>query len=299
MQAFGEGFDILERPHLEKLPEGERFDLNLADVAEVWRPRQRDFIRGCLISPPSAGWRRTRSSKNSPASSTTSAASRLDHSSEQIEQAVPASVLTAALYTRFRSRTGNNFGRKDSSSAQRKGFGGHVEAEINAPPSISSAQAPVCASPSLSKGSDSSTIRKTSRHHPHPSSAAFGVSVRRWLLHDRRTARHDENGIWPECPPEMPSLIVLSVISAASAVLAASASATNARHTSPSGPGVRKINPAFRHDTRYPIAERRRRTKTAARNRGRSRHHDESWQRSLSTNDRIPVIERYARPLPA
>ena len=43
-----------------------------------------------------------------------------------IEEAVPADVLSAALYTRFRSRRDHTFAEK-MLSAMRKGFGGHVE----------------------------------------------------------------------------------------------------------------------------------------------------------------------------
>ena len=37
MQAYAEGFDIMRGRNSDKLPEEERFDINLADVAEVWR----------------------------------------------------------------------------------------------------------------------------------------------------------------------------------------------------------------------------------------------------------------------
>jgi 6-phosphogluconate dehydrogenase len=43
-----------------------------------------------------------------------------------VEEAVPAHVLTAALFARFRSREGNTFGEK-MLSAMRFGFGGHIE----------------------------------------------------------------------------------------------------------------------------------------------------------------------------
>ena len=43
-----------------------------------------------------------------------------------IEEAVPADVLTAALYARFRSRQEHTFAEK-LLSAMRKQFGGHVE----------------------------------------------------------------------------------------------------------------------------------------------------------------------------
>jgi 6-phosphogluconate dehydrogenase len=44
MQAYAEGFDILKGKKSDKLPEDERFDLNLTDIAEVWR-------RGSVIRP--------------------------------------------------------------------------------------------------------------------------------------------------------------------------------------------------------------------------------------------------------
>src|SRR5690606_35691179 len=37
MQAYAEGFDILRNKSSDKLPVDERYDLNLADIAEVWR----------------------------------------------------------------------------------------------------------------------------------------------------------------------------------------------------------------------------------------------------------------------
>jgi 6-phosphogluconate dehydrogenase len=46
-----------------------------------------------------------------------------------IEEAVPAEVLTAALFTRFRSRQEHNFAEK-MLSAMRFGFGGHVEDQV-------------------------------------------------------------------------------------------------------------------------------------------------------------------------
>src|SRR3546814_476756 len=43
MQAYAEGFDVLKGRSSDKLPEAERFDIHLTDVAEVWR-------RGSVIS---------------------------------------------------------------------------------------------------------------------------------------------------------------------------------------------------------------------------------------------------------
>jgi len=47
-----------------------------------------------------------------------------------VEEGVPATVLTTALYTRFRSREANSFAEK-ALSAMRKGFGGHREAKLS------------------------------------------------------------------------------------------------------------------------------------------------------------------------
>lgn len=44
MQAFAEGFDLLKQKNSEHLPAEQRFDLNTADIAEVWR-------RGSVVSP--------------------------------------------------------------------------------------------------------------------------------------------------------------------------------------------------------------------------------------------------------
>ena len=47
-----------------------------------------------------------------------------------VEEGVPATALTTALYTRFRSREANSFAEK-ALSAMRKGFGGHGEAKLS------------------------------------------------------------------------------------------------------------------------------------------------------------------------
>ena len=57
MQAFAEGFDILRNRRSDKLPADERFDLNMGDIAEVWR-RGQSCRRGCSTWPQRAGDRR-------------------------------------------------------------------------------------------------------------------------------------------------------------------------------------------------------------------------------------------------
>jgi 6-phosphogluconate dehydrogenase len=123
MQAYAEGFDILNGKASEALSPQDRFVLNLPDIAEVWR-------RGSVVSSwlldlaaqALAGERLLERYSGSVADSgegrwTVEAA---------IEEAVPAEVLSAALYARFRSRRDHTFGEK-LLSAMRFGFGGHVE----------------------------------------------------------------------------------------------------------------------------------------------------------------------------
>jgi 6-phosphogluconate dehydrogenase len=124
MQAMAEGFDILRNRDLTSLPQAERYDLNLGDIAEVWR-------RGSVVT----SWLLDLSA-NALARDPKldSFSGHVDDSGEgrwtieaAIEQAVPADVLAAALFTRFRSRQTHTFAEK-MLSAMRLGFGGHVEA---------------------------------------------------------------------------------------------------------------------------------------------------------------------------
>jgi 6-phosphogluconate dehydrogenase len=130
MQAYAEGFDILRNKDAEALPEGERFSLNLADIAEVWR-------RGSVIS----SWLLDLSATAlAPDPALTKYSGYVQDSGEgrwtveaALEEAVPADVLSAALYARFRSRREHTYGEK-LLSAMRMGFGGHVEgAETGSP----------------------------------------------------------------------------------------------------------------------------------------------------------------------
>jgi 6-phosphogluconate dehydrogenase len=123
MQAYAEGFDILKSKNLESLPAEERFDLNLTDIAEVWR-------RGSVIS----SWLLDLCSQALAKDQALDQFSgRVADSGEghwtieaAMEEAVPAHVLTAALFARYRSRVEHTYGDK-LLSAMRFGFGGHVE----------------------------------------------------------------------------------------------------------------------------------------------------------------------------
>ena len=129
MQAYAEGFDILKNAGSEALPVAERFDLDVTDIAEVWR-------RGSVI----ASWLLDLSASALAQDPELAAYSGFVEDSGEgrwtimaaIDEAVPADVLSAALYARFRSRQGHTFAEKVL-SAMRKGFGGHVEPEARHP----------------------------------------------------------------------------------------------------------------------------------------------------------------------
>ncbi|NHN92194.1 phosphogluconate dehydrogenase (NAD(+)-dependent, decarboxylating) [Acetobacter sicerae] len=123
MQAFAEGFDVMKSKNSPLLPEDERFDLNMADIAEVWR-------RGSVVSSWLLDLTAEAMARNGELSEFSG---EVQDSGEgrwtieaAIEEAVPVPVMTAALFTRFRSRSGNTYGEKVL-SAMRFGFGGHVE----------------------------------------------------------------------------------------------------------------------------------------------------------------------------
>jgi 6-phosphogluconate dehydrogenase len=126
MQAYAEGFDILKNKNSHLLPEEERYELDLSDVAEVWR-------RGSVV----ASWLLDLTAQ-ALASDVKLSHYRgdVDDSGESrwtieaaIEEAVPTDVLAASLFARFRSRQDHTFGER-LLSAMRFGFGGHVEGAI-------------------------------------------------------------------------------------------------------------------------------------------------------------------------
>lgn len=123
MQAMAEGFDILSHAASPKLPEHERLDLDVADIAEVWRRGSvitswlLDLTAEALARDPALAAFSGHVSDSGEGRWTVEAA---------IERDVPAEVLTSALYTRFRSRQDHTFAEKIL-SAMRKGFGGHIE----------------------------------------------------------------------------------------------------------------------------------------------------------------------------
>jgi 6-phosphogluconate dehydrogenase (decarboxylating)/transaldolase len=123
MQAFGEGFDILSNKNSKDLPEGERFSLNLPDIAEVWR--RGSVISSWLLDLGAAALAKDPQLKGFSGFVQDSGEGRWTVEAA-IEEAVPAHVLSSALYARFRSRQQHTFAEK-MLSAMRFGFGGHIE----------------------------------------------------------------------------------------------------------------------------------------------------------------------------
>ncbi|HSU29796.1 MAG TPA: decarboxylating 6-phosphogluconate dehydrogenase [Bryobacteraceae bacterium] len=123
MQAYAEGFDILKNANVKSIPEERRFTLNLPDIAELWRRGSvvgswlLDLTAMALVEDPSLANYSGFVEDSGEGRWTVNAA---------VEQAVPAEVLTSALYTRFRSRHEHTFGEK-MLSAMRFKFGGHIE----------------------------------------------------------------------------------------------------------------------------------------------------------------------------
>jgi 6-phosphogluconate dehydrogenase len=126
MQAYAEGFDILRNADSKELPEGERFVLDIPDIAEVWR--RGSVITSWLLDLTATALAQDPALDGFSGSVADSGEGRWTVQAA-IEEAVPAEVLTAALYARFRSRREHTFAEKIL-SAMRKGFGGHVEPKV-------------------------------------------------------------------------------------------------------------------------------------------------------------------------
>jgi 6-phosphogluconate dehydrogenase len=123
MQAYAEGFDIFSNAASKQLPPEIRYNLNVADIAELWR-------RGSVVS----SWLLDLSAMALAENPTLSEYTGYVQDSGEgrwtiqaaLDEAVPADVLSAALFTRFRSRQDHTFAEKVL-SAMRQKFGGHIE----------------------------------------------------------------------------------------------------------------------------------------------------------------------------
>lgn len=123
MQAYAEGFDIMRNATSKELPENHRYDLNLAEIAEVWR-------RGSVVSSWLLDLSAEALAKDGKLDGFVGAVSDSGEGrwtlDAAMEEATPAPVLAAALFTRYRSRVEHTFGER-LLSAMRHSFGGHVE----------------------------------------------------------------------------------------------------------------------------------------------------------------------------
>ena len=126
MQAYAEGFDILRGKGGEALPAEERFDLNLPDIAEVWR--RGSVVSSWLLDLTASALAKDESLSGFSGEVADSGEGRWTVDAA-IEEAVPAVVLTASLFARFRSREPRSFADQ-LLSAMRFGFGGHVEPKV-------------------------------------------------------------------------------------------------------------------------------------------------------------------------
>jgi 6-phosphogluconate dehydrogenase len=129
MQALAEGFDILRGANGPALPSERRYDLDLGAIAELWR-------HGSVVS----SWLLDLTAQALAEDGDLSRYSGVVGDSGEgrwtiavaIEEEVPAAVLTAALFARFRSRQDHSFADK-MLSAMRAKFGGHAERQAARP----------------------------------------------------------------------------------------------------------------------------------------------------------------------
>ena len=123
MQAYAEGLDILRNAGSQELPAELRFSIDLADVTELWRRGSvvsswlLDLTAGALAASPDLKEYTGFVEDSGEGRWTIEAA---------IAESVPAPVLAASLFERFRSRQEHTFGEKVL-SAMRHAFGGHRE----------------------------------------------------------------------------------------------------------------------------------------------------------------------------
>jgi 6-phosphogluconate dehydrogenase len=123
MQAYAEGFDILEGAKSPALDARYRYDFTLADIAEVWR--HGSVIQSWLLDLTAMALAEDPSLAAFTGVVQDSGEGRWTIDTA-VEEAVPANVLAAALFARFRSRQQHTFGEKILSAMRHK-FGGHVE----------------------------------------------------------------------------------------------------------------------------------------------------------------------------
>jgi 6-phosphogluconate dehydrogenase len=123
MQAYAEGFDIMRHAGDAEVPEGWRYRFDLGEIAEVWR--RGSVVTSWLLDLTATALAESPDLADYGGYVQDSGEGRWTVQTA-VEEAVPAPVLSAALYARFRSRQAQSFADKIL-SAMRKQFGGHVE----------------------------------------------------------------------------------------------------------------------------------------------------------------------------
>lgn len=126
MQAYAEGFDIMLGATSKELPPEIQYQIPLPEVAELWR--RGSVISSWLLDLTAMALIESPDLKNYTGSVQDSGEGRWTIEAA-LQEAVPAEVLSAALYTRFRSRKDHTFAEK-LLSAMRQKFGGHVEQPV-------------------------------------------------------------------------------------------------------------------------------------------------------------------------
>jgi 6-phosphogluconate dehydrogenase len=123
MAAYAEGFDLLHAADSSERAPEHRYALDVGAIAETWRRGSvvtswlLDLTAQALARDPALASYEGRVADSGEGRWTLEAA---------VESSIPAPVLAAALFARFRSRADHLFAEKVL-SAMRKGFGGHVE----------------------------------------------------------------------------------------------------------------------------------------------------------------------------
>jgi 6-phosphogluconate dehydrogenase len=123
MQAYAEGFDIMKHANSAEVAEEHRFQLDLTEIAEVWR--RGSVVGSWLLDLTAMALIEDSELKRFTGTVQDSGEGRWTIMAA-IEEAVPCDVLSASLYTRFRSRQDHTFAEKILSGMRNK-FGGHVE----------------------------------------------------------------------------------------------------------------------------------------------------------------------------
>ncbi|HEX4949551.1 MAG TPA: decarboxylating 6-phosphogluconate dehydrogenase [Blastocatellia bacterium] len=123
MQAYAEGLDIFRNANSENLPEDVRYDLNIVDIAELWR--RGSVVGSWLLDLTAMALAENPSLSNYSGFVQDSGEGRWTIQTA-IEEAVPVDVLATSLFARFRSRQDQTFADKVL-SAMRNKFGGHIE----------------------------------------------------------------------------------------------------------------------------------------------------------------------------